>query len=91
LSHGNLSLPAYFQDAFQYKTEADLNAGIAKLDDADIAKYLEKNGSVMDNELLINNADESGLPSSTDYLIDENTLNEYLDKIDKDNSSKTTP
>jgi len=85
------SLPAYFQDAFKYKTEADLNAGIAKLDDADIAKYLEKNGNVLDNELLINNTDESGLPSSTDYLNDENTLNEYLDKIDNSNVTKTTP
>jgi len=82
------SLPAYFQDAFKYKTEADVNAGIAKLDDADIAKYLEKNGNVLDNELLINNTDESGLPSSTDYLNDENTLNEYLDKIDAENISK---
>ena len=85
------SLPAYIQASFKYKTEADVNAGIAKLDDADIAKYLEKNGNVLDNELLINNTDESGLPSSTDYLNNENTLNEYLDKIDKDNGSKTTP
>jgi hypothetical protein len=85
------SLPAYIQASFKYKTEADVNAGIAKLDDADIAKYLEKNGNVLDNELLINNTDESGLPSSTDYLNDENTLNEYLDKIDADNVSKSTP
>ena len=85
------SLPAYIQASFQYKTEADLNAGIAKLSDADIAKYLEKNGNVLDNELLTNNTDESGLPSSTDYLNDENTLNAYLDKIDTDNVSKTTP
>jgi hypothetical protein len=85
------SLPGYFKASFQYKTEADLNEGIAKLDDADIAKYLEKNGNVLDNELLINNTDETGLPNSTDYLNDENTLNEYLDKIDNDNISKTTP
>jgi predicted 3-demethylubiquinone-9 3-methyltransferase (glyoxalase superfamily) len=85
------SLPAYIQASFKYKSEADVNAGIAKLDDADIAKYLEKNGNVLDNELLINNTDESGLPSSTDYLNDENTLNEYLDKIDADNVSKSTP
>jgi len=85
------TLPSYFKASFQYKTEADLNAGIAKLDDADIAKYLEKNGNVLDNELLINNTDVSELPSSIDYLNDENTLNEYLDKIDNDNTSKTTP
>ena len=60
-----------------------MNAGIAKLSDADIVKYLEKNGNVMDNELLINNTDVSELPSSTDYLTDENTLNKYLNKIEE--------
>ena len=90
--HNSLaSLPSYFKASYQYKTEAELNAGIAKLDDADIAKYLEKNGNVLDNELLINNTDESNLPSSTDYLNDDNTLNEYLDKIDAQNTDKLTP
>ncbi|MGH2566043.1 MAG: hypothetical protein ACRDE5_16110, partial [Ginsengibacter sp.] len=88
--NNNPSLPDYIQASFQYKTEADVNAGIAKLDDADIAKYLEKNGNVLDNELLINNTDVSELPSSTDYLNDENTLNEYLDKINNSNVTKTT-
>ena len=32
-----------------------------------------------------NNTDVSEMPSPTDYLNDENTLNEYLDKIDSDN------
>lgn len=84
------TLPGYIQASFQYKTEDDLNAGIAKLDDADIAKYLEKNGNVLDNELLTNNTDVSEMPNSTDYLNDENTLNEYLDKIDNSNITKTT-
>ena len=75
-------LPAYVQNSFQYKTEDDVNAAIAKLSDADIVKYLEKNGNIMDNELLINNTDVSEMPTQTDYLTDENTLNEYLDKID---------
>ena len=91
-THNSLaSLPSYFNASYQYKTEAELDAGIAKLDDADIAKYLEKNGNVLDNTLLTTNTDESNLPSSTDYLNDENTLNEYLDKIDAQNSSKLTP
>ena len=38
--------------------------GIAKLSDDDIAKYLEKNGNVMDNELLINNTDVSEMPGT---------------------------
>ena len=91
-THNSLaSLPSYFKASYQYKTEAELDAGIAKLDDADIAKYLEKNGNVLDNTLLTTNTDEGNLPSSTDYLNDENTLNEYLDKIDAQNSSKLTP
>ncbi len=91
-SHNSLaSLPSYFKASYQYKTEAELDAGIAKLDDADIAKYLEKNGNVLDNTLLTTNTDESNLPSSTDYLNDENTLNEYLNKIDAQNNSKLTP
>lgn len=84
-------LPEYLQDSFQYKTEDDVNAAIAKLSDADIAKYLEKNGNVMDNELLTNNTNASEMPSQTDYLKDENTLNNYLDKIDAANVGKSTP
>lgn len=90
-NNSNSSLPGYIQASFQYKTEADVNAGIAKLDDADIAKYLEKNGNVLDNELLINNTDVSEMPSESDYLKDENTLNEYLDKIENKKTSKSTP
>ena len=53
-----------------------------KLSDDDIIKYLEKNGNIMDNELLTNNTDVSEMPNQDDYLNDENTLNQYLDKID---------
>ena len=84
-------LPDYVQNSFQYKTEDDLNTAIAKLSDADIVKYLEKNGNIMDNELLTNNTDVSEMPSQTDYLTDENTLNKYLDKIDAENVGKSTP
>ena len=91
LSTHSSSLPEYIQQSFQYKTENDLNAGIAKLSDNDIAKYLEKNGNALDNELLINNSDVSEMPSQTDYLNDENTLNEYLDKIDAAANNNTKP
>jgi hypothetical protein len=76
-------LPGYVKASFQYKTEDDLNAGIAKLSDDDIVKYLEKNGNITDNALLTNDdIDVSEMPSETDYLTDENTLNTYLNKID---------
>ena len=83
-------LPADVKASFQYKTEADLNAGIAKLSDDDIIKYLEKSGNIMDNELLTNNTDVSEMPSQADYLTDENTLNSYLDKIDAE-TDKSKP
>ncbi len=80
-------MPAYVKESFQFKTEQEVDAGIAKLSDDDIIKYLEKNGNVTDNDLLMKNTDVSELPSQTDYLMDENTLNTYLDKIDAE--SKT--
>jgi len=83
--------PDYVQNSFQYKTEEALNAGIAKLSDDDIIKYLEKNGNIMDNELLLNNIDVSEMPSQSDYLTDENTLNTYLDKIDAQTNDKSKP
>ena len=77
-------IPDYIKESFQFKTEQQLDEGIAKLSDDDIIKYLEKNGNVMDNDILLNNTDVTGLPSQHDYLIDENTLNLYLDKIDQE-------
>lgn len=93
-SHNNSdvsSLPADVQISFKYKTQDDINNGIAKLSDDDIAKYLERNGSALDNELLTNNTDVSEMPGTTDYLNDANTLNNYLDKIDAENVGKLTP
>lgn len=80
-------IPPYIKESFQFKNEQEVDAGIAKLSDDDIIKYLEKNGNVMDNDLLMKNTDVSELPSQTDYLMNENTLNTYLDKIDAE--SKT--
>jgi hypothetical protein len=85
------SLPDYIKASFQYKTPSDLDAGIAKLDDADIAKFLEKNGNSLDNELLINNTDVSEMPSQSDYLQDDNALDSYLDKIEAESNSQLKP
>ncbi|MEO6639086.1 MAG: hypothetical protein ABIN25_12475 [Ginsengibacter sp.] len=78
------AMPSYVEESFQFKTAQEVDAGIARLNDEDIIKYLEKFGNVMDNDLLIKNTDLSELPTQADYLIDENTLNSYLDKIDAD-------
>lgn len=85
------NLPDNVKASFQYKTEADVNAGIAKLSDDDIIKFLEKNSNTMDEETLTNNTDVSEMPSQDDYLSDENTLNAYLDKIDAETPDKSSP
>ncbi|MEP7250847.1 MAG: hypothetical protein ABI683_00660 [Ginsengibacter sp.] len=79
----SIQMPGYIKESFQFKTEKEVDAGIAKLSDDDIVKYLEKNGNVLDNDLLLKNTDVSELPTQQDYLEDENTLNLYLDKIEK--------
>ena len=78
----NDKLPAYIQSSFQYKTPEQVDQGIASLTDDQIANYLEKHGSIMDNDLLIKDVNVDELPATTDYLNDENTLGDYLDKID---------
>ena len=74
------------KNSFQYKNADEVNAGIAKLSDADIVKYLEKNGNVMDNAVLLNDVDVSEMPDQTDYLQDANALNTYLNKIGAKNN-----
>lgn len=74
------------KNSFQYKNSDEVNAGIAKLSDADIIKYLEKNGNMMDNAVLVNDIDVSEMPDQTDYLQDANTLNTYLNKIGAKNN-----
>ena len=75
-------LPSYIQSSFQYKTPAQVNEGIASLSDDQIVKYLEKHGNIIDNDLLVKDVNADELPATTDYLNDENTLGDYLDKID---------
>lgn len=86
-------LPGYIQSSFQYKTPEQVQEGISALSDDAIVKYLEKNGSILDNETLTNVNDESanGLPAETDYLTDGNALNNYLDAIDYTNAGKKNP
>jgi hypothetical protein len=82
-------IPSYVESSFQYKTPEQVDEGIASLSDDEIIKYLEKYGSIMDNDLLIKDVDVKELPATEDYLIDENTLNNYLEKIDDQSNNKT--
>lgn len=62
-------------------TAKQISDGIAALSADEIASYLETNGNILDNGLLMQNTDVSELPNQLDYLENENTLNLYLDKI----------
>jgi hypothetical protein len=85
----NNPIPSYVESSFQYKTPTQIDEGIASLSDDEIIKYLEKYGSIMDNDLLIKDLDVKELTATEDYLIDENTLNNYLEKIDVQSDNKT--
>ena len=69
--------------ANEFKNPQQVNAGIASLSEDDIIKYLEKTGTDVDNEALAKSIDESELPSTKDYLLDENTLETYLNGTNK--------
>jgi hypothetical protein len=84
------SIPAYVQLASKYKTAKQLDQGIASLTDDEIAKYLEKNTTILDDEALTKNTDTKELPSPDDYLIDEHALDNYLQKINAESTNKNT-
>lgn len=86
-------LPDYIQSSFQYKTPEQVQEGISALSDDAIVKYLEKTGSILDNETLTTVTDENanGLPAETDYLTDDNALNNYLDAINYTDAGKKNP
>ena len=65
------------------KTTQQFKNEIATLSDDEIIKYLETTGTDVDNETLATSVDESELPATKDYLLDENTLETYLNETDK--------
>ena len=75
-----------YEVAKQFNTPEQFEKGVASLSDEEIINYLESGGSILDNELLMTGT-ENELPSAFDYLLDENTLNNYLDLIDAGNSN----
>ena len=77
------SISSSIQIAAQFKSEQQITAAIANLSEDDIIKYLEKTGNDVDNEVLATSVDENDLPAANDYLLDDKTLDTYLDKTDK--------
>lgn len=58
---------------------------LGSLNEDDIAKYLEKNGSESDMALLTSDLDEENLPDQDDYLTDEKTLDHFIETINSKN------
>lgn len=54
---------------------------LASLSEDDIVKYLEKNGNEADVSLLTSNVEGLSLPQQEDYLLDNNTLDNFLNEI----------
>lgn len=74
--------------ALQFNSEQKFNEGIASLSDEEIMDYLQDNGSILDNQLLIKNTDVSEMPDQSEYLMDEHALNNYLNKINNKSPEK---
>lgn len=84
------NIPAYIKQSLQYNTPEQLDKGIASLSDNEIASYLEKHGTIMDDELLTKDIDPTELPDVDEYLINDNTLNDFLNTIDAKSLNKNT-
>ncbi|MEP6673771.1 MAG: hypothetical protein ABJA78_01400 [Ferruginibacter sp.] len=67
------------------KDSVKMEAEYANISDADIVKYLQSNGEDVNAALVASMGDEKNLPSSEDYLLDDKTLDNFLNNIeDKD-------
>jgi hypothetical protein len=71
------------QTASQFKSEQQVKAAIATLSDEEIIKYLEKTATDLDSEILTTSIDANELPAPNEYLLDENTLDSYLNETNK--------
>jgi len=80
-------VPSYIKEASKYKNQQQINEGISNLADDDIIKYLEATGSNADDELLSNVIQGNELPDEKDYLLNENTLQTFLNNTDLKNAT----
>ena len=90
LAAASENLPGYVQLASKYQTPRQLDQGIASLSDDEIAKYLERTTTILDDENLSKNTDTRELPTPDDYLMDDHALDNYLQKINAESSNKNT-
>lgn len=73
-------------EAGKQMNETVFNETLNGLSESAISAYLENNSEDSDIAMLTSALVEGNLPEQDDYLINENTLQNYLDKIDKLNN-----
>jgi hypothetical protein len=56
------------------------DATLSSISDKDIEKYLSQNGEDIDAALVAASTDNATLPEAADYLLDEKTLDNYLNE-----------
>ncbi len=71
--------PAVEQGKLLASDDQKFDEALNGLAEEDIAQYLEKNGSVSDIAMLASGLDENDLPNQDDYLIDDNTLDNFIE------------
>jgi hypothetical protein len=81
----NVELPGYVTDGLKVQ---DIDLELATIADADIVKFLEANGTDVKTAMVAGSVDENTLPSQEDYLMDEKTLDKYLNSINIDEQKK---
>jgi hypothetical protein len=62
--------------------ETEFNNALENLSEEAITQYLEKNGDETDVAALSSDIEENSLPTQEDYLLDVNTLENYLKEIE---------
>ena len=75
------TVPDYVTAGLQVQ---DVDQELAKISDDDIVKFLEANGTDVKTAMVAGSIDENELPSQEDYLMDEKTLDKYLNSINID-------
>ncbi len=65
-----------------------IEAEYAKVSDDDIIKYLESNNVDVDAATVASTIDEKELPSQEDYMMDDKTLDKFLNQITDEDGTK---
>jgi hypothetical protein len=80
-----IELPGYVTDGLKVQ---DVDQELDKIEDAEIVKFLEANGTDVKTAMVAGSIDENELPSQEDYLMDEKALDKYLNSINIDEQKK---